>query len=36
MFGVNIPKSVKEAITFDAKNGNTLWWDATCKEMKKV
>jgi hypothetical protein len=35
-FGVKIPKSVKEAIAFDAENGNTLWWDATCKEMKNM
>jgi hypothetical protein len=35
-FGVKIPKTVKEAKLFDKENGNTLWWDATCKEMKNV
>ena len=35
-FGIRIPKSVKEAIKLDCKNGNTLWWDAICKEMKNV
>jgi hypothetical protein len=35
-FGVKIPKSVKEAKKFDEENGNTLWWDAICKEMKNV
>ncbi len=32
-FGVKIPKTVKEAKRFDEENGNTLWWDAICKEM---
>ena len=35
-YGIKIPKSVKEAIAFDKENGNTLWWDAICKEMKNV
>jgi hypothetical protein len=35
-FGVKIPKTVKEAKPFDEENGNTLWWDAICKEMKNV
>jgi hypothetical protein len=35
-FGVKIPKSVDEAKDFDRENGNTLWWDAICKEMKNV
>jgi hypothetical protein len=35
-FGVKIPKTVKEAKLFDEENGNTLWWDAICKEMKNV
>jgi hypothetical protein len=35
-FGVKIPKSVEEAKIFDEENGNTLWWDAICKEMKNV
>jgi hypothetical protein len=35
-FGVKVPKSVEEAKRFDEENGDTLWWDATCKEMKNV
>jgi hypothetical protein len=34
-FGVKAPKSVEEAKRFDEENGNSLWWDAICKEMKK-
>ena len=35
-FGFKIPKNVQEAKDFDRENGNTLWWDAICKEMKNV
>ena len=35
-FGIKIPKSVAEAKVIDAENGNTLWWNAICKEMKNV
>ena len=35
-FGIEIPKSVLQAQHIDAKCGNTLWWDAICKEMKNV
>jgi hypothetical protein len=35
-FGVKIPKTVEEAISFDKENGNNLWWEAICKEMKNV
>ena len=35
-FGIQIPKSVQDAKMLDEKNGNTLWWDAICKEMKNV
>ena len=35
-FGIRIPKTVKEAKRLDEQNGNTLWWDAICKEMKNV
>ena len=35
-FGIEIPKSVLQARQIDAKCGNTLWWDAICKEMKNV
>jgi hypothetical protein len=27
---------VQEALTFDKENGDTLWWDAICTEMKNV
>ena len=35
-FGVNIPTTVQESKAFDEENGNTLWWDAICKEMKNI
>ena len=35
-YGIRIPKSVKEARAIDRENGNTLWWDAICEEMKNV
>ena len=35
-FGIEIPKSVIQARQIDAKCGNTLWWDAICREMKNV
>ena len=35
-FGIRIPKTVEEARALDLENGNTLWWDAICKEMKNV
>ncbi len=35
-FGVDVPKTVKEALALDRKNGNTLWADAIAKEMKEV
>ena len=35
-FGIRIPKSVEEAKKVDNQNGNTLWWDAICKEMRNV
>ena len=35
-FEIKIPKSVIQARQIDAKCGNTLWWDAICKEMKNV
>ena len=27
---------MEEAKDLDMQNGNTLWWDAICKEMKNV
>ena len=35
-YGIRIPKSIKDAIRIDAKNGNTLWWDAIMMEMRNV
>ncbi len=35
-FGIEVPKTVKEALALDRKNGNTLWVDAIVKEMKEV
>ena len=35
-FGIEVPKTVKEALALDLKNGNTLWADAIAKEMKEV
>ncbi len=35
-FGIEVPKTVKEALDLDRKNNNTLWADAIAKEMKEV
>ncbi len=35
-FGIEIPKTVAEAIRIDKENGNTLWQDAIRKEMENV
>jgi hypothetical protein len=35
-FGIEVPKTVKEALALDRKNGNTLLGDAIAKEMKEV
>ena len=35
-FGTEIPKTVLQVQQINAKSGNTLWWDAMCKEMKNV
>ena len=35
-FGIQIPKSVKEAKRLDQENGDTLWWEAICNEMRNV
>jgi hypothetical protein len=34
--GIEVSKTVKEALALDRKNGNTLWVDAIAKEMKDV
>ena len=33
---MEVPKTVKEALELDKKNGTTLWADAIAKEMKDV
>ncbi len=35
-FGIEVPKTVKEALALDRKNGNTLWASVIAKEMKEV
>jgi len=35
-FGIEVPKTVNEALELDKKNSNTLWADAIAKEMKDV
>ena len=35
-FGIELPKTVEQALALDAKNGNTLWVDAISKEMENV
>jgi hypothetical protein len=35
-FGIEVPKTVKEAYDLDRKKGNTFWADAITKEMKEV
>ena len=35
-FGIRIPKLVKEAKKIVEQNGDTLWWETICKEMKNI
>ncbi|KAL7530453.1 LOW QUALITY PROTEIN: hypothetical protein ACHAXR_003504 [Thalassiosira sp. AJA248-18] len=35
-FGIEVPKTVIEALALDEKNGNTIWTDAISKEVKNV
>ncbi len=35
-FGIELPKTVKEALELDKKNGNTFWADTIAKEMKDI
>ena len=35
-FGIELPKSIEEALELDRKNGNTYWHDAIKKEMDNV
>ena len=36
MCGIQVPRSVAEAIQLDRENNTTLWMDAIEKEMKNV
>ena len=36
MFGVQVPRSHKEAVELDKKNGNTKWKDAEQKELEQL
>jgi hypothetical protein len=35
-FGVEVPKTIKDALDIDRRNGNNFWADAIAKEMKDV
>jgi hypothetical protein len=35
-FGIEVPRTVREALELDRKNGNTLWADAIKREMEVV
>ncbi len=35
-FGIELPKTVNEALELDKKNDNTFWADAIAKEMKDI
>ena len=35
-FGIHIPNNIKEAISLEENNGNTLWQDAYAKYMYQV
>ncbi len=35
-FGIELPKTINEALELDKKNGNTFWADAIAKEMKDI
>ena len=35
-YGIELPKTVKEAYALDDANGNTFWTDAIAKELKNV
>ena len=35
-FGILVPRNVKQAFEYDAKNGNTLWQDAMTKEIDNI
>ena len=33
-FGIRVPKTVEEEKCLDQQNGNHLWWEVICKDMK--
>ncbi len=35
-YGIELPKSVKEALAIDCRTGTTFWHDAINKEMRNV
>ena len=35
-FGIHVTKYVAEAKRLDEENGDVLWWEAICEEMKNV
>ena len=35
-FGIRIPKSVEGAKRLNQENGDSLWWEAICNEMRNV
>jgi hypothetical protein len=35
-FGTELPKTIKETLELDKKNGNTFWADTIAKEMKDI
>ena len=35
-YGIRLPKTVEKAIAIDRENGDNLWWNAICTEMKNV
>ena len=35
-FGVEVPKTMREAIYLDARDGTTVWRDAIAKELKQI
>ena len=35
-FGIELPKSVEQALALDAKNGNAIWEYEVSKEMENV
>ena len=35
-YGIEVPKTIEQALRLDRQNGNTMWFDATNKEMANV